>query len=113
MSVAPANPSVDELDYDAGQDGYRVVPSEGARLATAIVTAVASVDDRSIESVQRLHRSIDPEALEALFDSSDEGAEREVGTVTFPLGAFTITVEASGEFFVERRARAGGDRERA
>lgn len=43
--------------------------------------------------------SVDPDALENLFRSTNRTA-REAGRVTFPIGAYEVTVTATGEILV-------------
>ena len=77
---------------------YRVGPSES--YTEAVVNAVASVSDRSASPVHggpfldSLYESIDPDALEALFEGSNTDRGEPV-TVTFSYSGYRVTVDSS------------------
>lgn len=93
---------------DAG-DGWRTGDTYYYRtaadqsLSEAVVRAVATVSKRnpvgadpdgSAEPLDPLYRTIDPDALDALF--RDAGDERRTGTVAFPYCGYEVTVDDAG-----------------
>ena len=70
------------------------------KLSTAVVEAVAEtagVDPTELGT--SLYDCIDPDALDALFAPTYEGAGREGGTVRFEMAGYEVTV--SGDSLVE------------
>lgn len=82
---------------------YRIGPSE--RAAEAVLAAVSAVSERDVESisggedassrVSPLYRSVDPDALDALFRPT-AGSLRGDGRVTFSYAGCEVTVRADG-----------------
>ncbi|WP_246981979.1 HalOD1 output domain-containing protein [Halorientalis marina] len=76
---------------------YQVGPAES--YTEAIVAAVADVSDRNTSPLQdgahldSLYESIDPDALEALFERS---ATDSPVTATFSYSGYRVTVDATG-----------------
>jgi hypothetical protein len=47
-----------------------------------------------------LYEVIDPDALERLFDSSEDGPSRDSGELRFPYHGYEVTVRANGDVSV-------------
>ena len=90
---------------DGGQRGGRVVarkvpPDERSRPSNTVLAALDSLPGYDLETSDHvLADSIDPDALDALFRSRDEG-RRDSGRVVFPLASYLVTVKANGEVVV-------------
>lgn len=61
--------------------------------SAAVVRAVAAFTGRDPLSMEPLYRSVDPDALDALFESPSQGA----GLVEFSFCGLRVQVTASGE----------------
>lgn len=48
----------------------------------------------------RLYDSVDPDALNDLFEPTRKGPDRDAGSVSFSVGEFAVTVEACGHVSV-------------
>lgn len=79
-----------------------VIDSEAAseNVSVAVVMAVADVIERDPETIEPLHNTIDPEALERLFASPKITAEDSDGRVMFSLEGCEVTVYANGRLEV-------------
>lgn len=73
--------------------------SKNRSVSVAVVEAIAAADDRSPMEVEPLYNTVDPEALNALFD----GKARSGGTVEFVHCGYEVTVESSGNIMVSER----------
>ena len=69
-------------------------------IAVAVVEAVAAVSGETVESLPPLGKTIDADALEALFAPTTDGRHRE-GAVTFLYAGYEVTVR-NGETVVVR-----------
>lgn len=82
-------------------------------VSTAVVRAVSAVDGRKPDSLPPLARVLDPEALDALFDSHADGRPRTGGRLSFIYSFCRVTVD-NGEFLtiqpLENHPRAASDR---
>ena len=67
-------------------------------IAVAVVEAVAAVSGETVESLPPLGKTIDADALEALFAPTTDGRHRE-GAVTFLYAGYEVTVR-NGETVV-------------
>lgn len=73
---------------------YTTTPDEWSDLATTIIEALAELKGESpLELDVRLSETIDPDALEQLFDPSPD----HVGYLAFPLDDYLVSVRSSGE----------------
>lgn len=83
-------------------------------VSTAVVRAVSAVDGRRRGSLPPLTRVLDPEALDALFDSQPDGEPRTGGCLYFIYNQFRVTID-NGEYLtiqpLETHPRNTGDRE--
>lgn len=70
-------------------------------VSAAVVRAVSAVDGRDPRSLRPLARILDPEALDDLFTSQDEGEPRVGGRVSFVYSNCRVTVD-SGEYITIR-----------
>lgn len=90
----------DGTDFTA-QPGQRFEHEWGGRddvLINRIVESVeAQIGERSVAEAGPLYDVINPDALQSLFRPTQEGATRDVGSVTFQWAGHDVTVTATGE----------------
>lgn len=61
----------------------------------AVLGAIETLEDADFTELPPLYESIDPEALDTVFQNLDHGE------VTFTYHGYTITIQDSGTFYVE------------
>ena len=93
----------------AGSDIDRAMsspPAGGDEVSIDVVMAVAVAEDVAPTELSPLATAIDPDALDALVASMDEG------TVTFSYSGYRVTVAADGQVDIadERTARLQPER---
>jgi hypothetical protein len=66
-------------------------------LSTAVVRAVSAVDGRKPRSLPPLSRVVDPDALDALFETRSDGTPRTGGRISFVYGICRVAIE-NGEY---------------
>jgi hypothetical protein len=66
-----------------------------------IVTAVAGYEDEDRASLPALTESINPTALDALFEDGPDGTARP-GCVTFTYCGYTVVVQSTGRVLLRR-----------
>ncbi|QHS15739.1 hypothetical protein GWK26_00470 [haloarchaeon 3A1-DGR] len=88
---------------------YEIGANEG--ISTAIVRAVSAVEGRNPLSLRPLAEVLDPDALDALFGSRDDGTPRPGGRLTCVYSKCHITID-NGEYLTLRPidARIHGER---
>lgn len=74
---------------------YEIRPSEST--SSAVVRAVSAVEGRDSRSLPPLGEVLDPDALNAVFDSRADGTPRPGGRLTFVYSKCRITVD-NGEY---------------
>lgn len=74
---------------------YEIGPGES--VSTAVVRAVSAVENRDPRSLRPLKDVLDPDALNALFVSRDDGTSRKGGRLTFVYSKCWVTVD-NGEY---------------
>lgn len=93
------------------EEGYTYNAEEGQSLSEAVVHAVSAYTGRETisananetsEALDPLFDTIDPDALDSLFQSSGNG-ESMLGTVEFWYGGCEVTVDSSGFVIVTKR----------
>jgi len=93
------------MEYEVGSD---------ESVSTAVVRAVSAVDGRKPSSLPPLTRVLDPDALDALFDSHATGEPRTGGRLSFIYSRCRITLD-NGEFLtiqpLRNHPRTASDRE--
>lgn len=77
---------------------------DGESVSMAVVRAVSAVNGCSPGSTPLLARVVDPDALDALFESSFSGRPRTGGRLTFVYADCRVTVD-NGEFLTVRPLR--------
>lgn len=83
---------------ERGSDGHRYEWPDDTELSIAAIEAVAAVSGRDPTEIEPLHESLDPDALDALFQS---GRETTVdGTVSFSFADHRIVAHGDGELVV-------------
>lgn len=70
-------------------------------VSTAVVRAVSAVEGRKPSHIPSLTHVLDPDALDALFDSRPNGVPRTGGRVAFVYINYHITVD-NGEYLTIR-----------
>ena len=76
------------MEYEIGAD---------ESVSTAVVSAVSAVEGRAPRSLRPLAEILDPDALNALFDSCGDGTPRAGGRLTFVYSKCCVTVD-NGEY---------------
>ena len=93
----------DFLRSSAAAGGVRIL-HDWSTEESIVGTIVAAVTEMGGDEPEELvHDRIDPDALEALFRPVSPGRRRDRGFVTFPLGDFDVTVDASGMVLIDER----------
>ena len=91
---------------------YEIGPNESA--STAVVRAVSPLDGRESDSLRPLADVLDPDALDALFESRSSGQPRTGGCLSFVYSGCRISIY-NGEYLslelLERVHRASTDGE--
>jgi len=93
-----------DTDYRNGRDerrsdAHRFEWSDDAALSIAVIEAVASVSGRDPIDIEPLHRYVDPDALDEIFDRGDATASAR-GRISFPLEEYLVVVYSDGEILV-------------
>ena len=88
----------DAISYDSETDTYRLHHSwwRDKPLSTAVSMGVAAVTNTAPTEQDPLFESVDPDALDRLFDSSAESTEHCVGRATFRFNDCKVTVYSNG-----------------
>lgn len=72
-----------------------------AKLSTTLVHALADVMDRDVtDAGEALYRSVDPEAIDRIFSSTEDGAPRAPGHVAFAVEGYRVTVYSDGDIVI-------------
>ncbi|EFW92957.1 hypothetical protein ZOD2009_06359 [Haladaptatus paucihalophilus DX253] len=87
-----------DLDRD-GRNAYRVA-GETDDPSTRIIRGVEEIVGRSAEKQTWLYDSVDPDALDAIFEEKHDGTTRTGGKVTFTARGCEIIVDADGEILI-------------
>lgn len=74
---------------------------ENESVSTAVIRAVSAVEGRDPRSLQPLTDVIDPDALDALFDSLTNDVLQEGGRLTFSYSSCHITIENGESLTIE------------
>jgi hypothetical protein len=91
------------LEYLPDREVYRTRYTDCTDAPSAVVVkAVAAVDDRGVGELDPLFDVVDPEALDALFEPTRRGGQRDAGTVAFPYHGYEIRVRADGTIEIDR-----------
>lgn len=82
-------------------DVYREIHewASSGSLSGTVVTALADFEGVESTEVEPLYETIDPDALEALFDPNRDGF-RANGRVSFSINDTNVTIHSHGEFAV-------------
>jgi len=76
------------VEYEIGSD---------ERVSTAVVRAVSAVEGRPLRSMPPLADVLDPDALDALFVSRDDGTPRTGGRLSFVYSECRVGID-NGEY---------------
>lgn len=97
-------PGKNKCDHGDTGDGierktYQIVHDwrDDTPLSATIVTTISSVRDKPVTDLPPLYDTIDPDALDVLFQPSQGGCSRNEGELSFPFDEVSVTVHASGE----------------
>lgn len=96
-----------ETAIDLGKNSPNVYaafydPDSDETLVETILEAVQDATEDDDEVSGCLYDAIDPDALNALFEPTRNGPDRDEGRVAFRLGGFAVDVHASGHVFIRR-----------
>lgn len=93
---------------------YEIEPNESA--STAVVRAVSAVVGREPSNLRPLASVLDPEALDALFESRSDGQSRTGGRLSFVYSGCRVSID-NGEYLtiepLDSRLRTAPDGETA
>ncbi|WP_423750887.1 HalOD1 output domain-containing protein [Salinirarus marinus] len=89
-----------DVRYESETNTYRVGRDGDGDVGTAVVRAVAAARDVDPLDVSPLNDVVDPDALNALFESKIDGTPRDGGTVQFTLDGCAVTVDQTGDVVV-------------
>lgn len=93
----PTEHTVCSTGYDPDTDTYRTTFGPQARPPSeAIVTAVATLTDRPPRALPPLHDTIDIEALDTMFLSTQRGTTPPEARLSFTYYNHSVTVNATG-----------------
>lgn len=84
-----------EYQFDHDWDGDTSVGSK-------IVLALERITDTDVHDLDRLHETVDPEALDDLFRPQPDGSPRDTGLVSFTYAGYVVTVNATGRIEIAR-----------
>lgn len=70
-------------------------------VSIAVVFAVSSFENRRVNSLPALNESIDPDALDRLFESKRSGTIGQSGSVSFAFSNSQVTVNDDEQIQVE------------
>lgn len=70
-------------------------------VSTAVVFAVSSLEDRQVTSLPPLNESINPDALDRLFESQYSGTVGQPSNVSFTFSDSQVTVTDDEQIVVE------------
>ncbi|WP_135820675.1 HalOD1 output domain-containing protein [Halostella litorea] len=92
-----------QTDTTADPRPYSVVHDWDAddSLAATVVSAVAAVRNVEPTAVEPLNETVDPDALNAIFDDRHNGGDRSGPTLSFRLNGCDVTVHADGRVVVK------------
>lgn len=96
---APEDSSITELD----ETTYRIDHTGPGDLSTTLVLALAEVAGVDPDEF-RLYTHVDPDALNALFEPSNDPPGEERGWVVFPVADHTVTIYSSGRIDISEPA---------
>lgn len=98
MKEAEFTERITELDRD-GYKAYRIADGTD-EASTRVIRGVNEIIGRDAETQMWLYNSIDPDALDSIFESKYDGTTRPEGTIVFTARGCEIEVHASGEIIV-------------
>ena len=87
-----------DIEYDPDQDAYYATYDWGGEEPLRIFVAriVAEVADSSPTELGALYKSINPEALDEVFEPLPDGSTRAGGGVWFTLDDYRVTIHSDG-----------------
>ena len=100
----PDSNKYEGVEYDSEADLYRLRHdwSSDDDVSIAIVEAVAEITNVEVLDIDPLYESIDPDALNKIFEPRAEGEPRKIGgSVTIAANECTVTVYSDGEIEIE------------
>jgi len=69
-------------------------------LAATVVSAVAAIRNVEPTAVEPLNETVDPDALNDIFDARHNGGDRSGPTLSFRLSSCEVTIHADGRVVV-------------
>jgi hypothetical protein len=86
------------VEYDADTGTYRATyDSSTESVCMAIISTVAAVSETDLSELEPLYSVINPDALNALFASKQDGRSRTGGEVRFTYCEYEITATSNGD----------------
>lgn len=92
----------ENVQYDPESNTYRVSHdwTSTKSLSTVIASVLEEVTSTSTDRLTPLYDSIDPDALDEVFQTDSNGEPRTDGWVRFPYDVYEVTVHASGDIAI-------------
>lgn len=86
------------IDHDYPDDAYRTTHdwSGDVPLCTTVLALVADAVGVDPTGLPPLNDAVDPDALDRLFATREDGTERPPGDVSFPFAGVDVSVLADG-----------------
>ncbi len=81
------------MDFDVASD---------ESVSMAVVRAVSTASQTDACSLPPIANSLDPDALDALFEPTSDGSARSGARISFVYGGYDVTVD-NGEYITVRR----------
>lgn len=94
MTGKQREPDVRSRSDDPG-GAHTVEIAAGESPSEAVVRAIAEATDRGVLDLPPLYESVDPDALDTLFDRRPDGTPRQPGRVVFPLEDWLVAVDCT------------------
>jgi len=106
MEFYPEDPP--ERDAQPEQTPYRIrYDPDGERALSTVVVEALEAAGGDVTDVAPLYESLDPDALDALFETRPNGTPRTRGEVSFVVAGYGVTVTADGHVVVRTASDSG------
>lgn len=99
----------ERVRYDSASDTYRLSHdwTSSEPLSTTITVALEAVTETPAHRLTPLYEFVDPDGLNEVFQTDQDGVPHTDGRVCFPYETYAITVRASGDITIAERSGDG------
>lgn len=93
------------IRYDSTTDSYHLSYEWTGQepISTAVTHAIATIEGVDPERIESLSETINPDALDALFQPKLDGTSRSDGHISFTLHGYDVTVHSHGKIVISSR----------